>query len=183
MNSEAEAKTKTDAGMEQQQRRREEEQGRPTPAQVQARREVERALEEAERLRRERRYQEGIDLLVEALKFGIEKARIYFRLGNIYFDAGDLDRAEYAYLRAIEHDPEHVSAHHNLSVVYRRQGRIGEYVKLRKRALKLAQRHPEQVQLSAEQLQFARRLARGLLIFAGALLGLLALVLFLLSRF
>lgn len=163
-----------DTGMER-------EQEQPTPAQ--ARREVERALEEAERLRRERRYQEGIDLLVEALKFGLEKAKIYFRLGNLYFDAGDLERAEYAYKRAIEHDPEHVSAHHNLSVVYRRQGRIGEYIKLRKRALKLAQQHPEQVQLSPEQLQLARRLARGALILAGALLGLLALALFLLSRF
>jgi len=141
---------------------------------------VERALEEAERLRRAGRYREGIELLIEALQYGLEKAKIYFRLGNLYFDAGDLERAEYSYKRAIEHDPKHVNAHHNLSVVYRRQGRIGEYVKMHKRALKLAAHRP--VELSEEGVRRARRLALKLFLFGMGFLALLALVIFLLSR-
>lgn len=144
---------------------------------------VEAALEEAERLRREGRHQEGIDLLVEALQYGVEKAKIYFRLGNLYFDAEDLERAEYSFKRAIEHDPEHVNALHNLSVVYRRQGRIGEYVKLRKRALGLAGRHPQKVQLSEEQVRRARRLALKILLSGIGFVALLALAIFLVSRF
>jgi tetratricopeptide (TPR) repeat protein len=141
---------------------------------------VEEALEKAERLRREGRYREGIELLIDALQYGLEKAKSYFRLGNLYFDAGDLERAEYAYKRAIEHDPEHVNAYHNLSVVYRRQGRIGEYVKLRKRALKLAARQP--VELPEEQARRARRLALRLFLFGMGFLALLVLVILLLSR-
>lgn len=142
---------------------------------------VEQALEEAERLRRAGRYREGIELLIDSLQYGIEKAKIYFHLGNIYFDLGDLERAEYSFKRAIEHDPEHVNAHHNLSVVYRRQGQIGEYVKLRKRALKLAAHRP--VELPEEGVRRARRLALKLFLFGIGFLALLALVIFLISRF
>ncbi len=152
----------------------------PTPAE--ARREVEEALTKAEALRKERRYQEGIELLLTALRHGLERDKIYFRLGNIYFDAGELEKAELAYKKAIEANPEHVNAHHNLSVVYRRQGRIGEYIKLRKRALKLVQRHPEQVQLTPEQLQLARRWAWRLLLTVLGIIAALALALFLLAR-
>ena len=111
----------------------------------------ERALARAEELRRSGRPQEGIPLLVEALKYGVEKARIYFRLGNLYYDAGDLSRAEYAYKRAIEEDPRHALAHHNLGVVYRKQGKIGLSVKMLKKARKLEMLHPRRVELSPEQ--------------------------------
>lgn len=147
---------------------------------------VEATLEEAERLRQAGRYQEGIALLNEALKLGAgagagpERAKIYFRLGNTYFDAGDLARAEAAYKQAIALDPNHASAHHNLAVVYRRQGRIEDYIKQRKLALKVAGRRP--VRLSPEQERAARSLALKLLLFGLGLLGLLILAVYLLSR-
>ena len=78
---------------------------------------VTEALARAEEHRKRGEFNEGIHLLVEALKYGIKKEAIYFRLGNIYIDAGDLSRAEYAYKRALEVDPHHVNAMHNLSVV------------------------------------------------------------------
>lgn len=145
-------------------------------------REVEAALEEAERLRTAGRYQEGIALLIDALRFGQKAAQIFFRLGNLYYDSHDLERAEYAYKKAIEHDPLYVSAHHNLAVVYRQQGRIGEYVKQWKQALRLAGRHPERVQFSEEQARRVRRLALRLFLFLFALLALVFLAIYFLGR-
>lgn len=99
---------------------------------------VEKAFEEAKIHRKEKRFQKGIDLLNDALRYQVKEDEVYYRLGNIYYDAGDLDRAEYAYQRAIAENKEHVDAHHNLSVVYKRKGRIWEFVKMRKKATKLA---------------------------------------------
>lgn len=88
---------------------------------------------------------------MDALKYRVKRAQIYFRLGNLYFDAGDLARAEYAYKRAIEEDPRHAAAHHNLGVVYRRQGKIGLSVKMLKKARRLELLYPRKVELSPDQ--------------------------------
>lgn len=143
---------------------------------------VKEALEQAEKLRRERRYDEGIELLIEALKYGAEKAQIYFRLGNLYFDTQKLEHAEYAYRRAIDFDPKHINAHYNLGVVYKKQGRISEYIKMRKLANTLALRYPEQMVLSPDQVKRARSFANRLLVFAGLVIVAIALALFLLTR-
>lgn len=140
--------------------------------------EVEAILERAEKLRQEKRYEEGIALLSEALKHGIEQAQIYYRLGNIYYDAKRYEHAEYAYRRAIDHDPLHINAHYNLGVVYRKQGRIEESLKMRRKANELAQRHPELLKVSPEQIEYARRFARKLLI--GGLILIIAIVILLL---
>lgn len=140
------------------------------------------ALDRGEELRKAKEYDQGIDVLVEALQYGVEKAKIYFRLGNIYFDAGKLDHAEYAYRRAIDCEPNHVNAHHNLSVVLRKQGRLSESVKLYRQAQRLAIKYPDQVQLSPEQTAHARQLARRWLIVAGIFLGMIVLGVILLGR-
>ncbi len=137
---------------------------------------VGKVLERAETLRREKRYKEAIDLLVDALRYGEEKAAIYFRLGNVYFDAGDLSRAEYAYQRAIQEDPRHASAHHNLGVVYRKQGKIAESVKMLKKARSLEIRYPKKVELTPEQKKLVWHVAWPMMLVP---LGLLALVFFL----
>lgn len=146
--------------------------------------EVERALERAEALRKQGRYAEGLALLQTALLLDAERARkaqIYFRMGNIYFDSGRLEDAEQAYLKAIAHDPLHISAHHNLGVVYRRQGRIAESLKMRKKANVLARRHPERLKLAPQEIQRARRFARAWLL--GGLIVLALLLLLLLWAF
>ncbi|MFQ6002584.1 MAG: tetratricopeptide repeat protein [Candidatus Zixiibacteriota bacterium] len=104
--------------------------------------EVEKAIEEAKIHRREKRFQKGIDLLSNALRYRVKEDEIYYQLGNIYYDAGDLDRAEDTYQRAIEKNKEHVNAHHNLGVIYKRKGRIWEFVKMKKKATKLAPKNP-----------------------------------------
>lgn len=157
----------------------------PDPSELTAteRRElVQGALKYAEELRREKRYKEAIDLLVDLLRYGEEKATIYFRLGNVYFDAGDLSRAEYAYQRAIQEDPRHVSAHHNLGVVYRRQGKISESVKMLKKARRLEIRYPKKVELTPEQRKALLRLAWPMMLVPVALVALFFLLAWLVGR-
>lgn len=143
----------------------------------------EQVLAQAERLRRERRHKEGIDLLVDVLRYGVLRSQVYFRLGNLYFDAGDLSRAEYAYQRAIQEEPHHASAHHNLGVVYRRQGRIDQSVRMLKRARRLEVRHPPQANLSEEQKRAAKRLALPMMAVPLLIVGLIVLIVYLVSRF
>lgn len=147
------------------------------------RREIcQRALARAEELRRAGRYQEGIALLADLLRYGVDKAQVYFRLGNLYFDAGDLAGAEQSYKRAIAEDPTHASAHHNLGVVYRRRGDIARSIKMLKKARKLELRHPRQVPLTPEQKSFLKRMALPML--AVPVLALIAvlLLIYLLTR-
>ncbi len=103
---------------------------------------VQDALERADELRREKDYASAISLLVEALRYGLDKAKLYYRLGNVYVDGGDLARAEYAYNRALEIDPHFVNAMHNLAVVYRRQKKMSLYVKTYKKSQRMAIRRP-----------------------------------------
>ncbi len=137
---------------------------------------VAEALRLGEELRRAKEYDKGIDLLVEALQYGVEKAKIYFRLGNIYFDAGKLEHAEYAYRRAIDIDPTHVNAHHNLSVVLRKQGKLSDAIRMKRQAERLAMQYPQHVQLTPEQIEQARRFARRWLIGLGIVFAALVLV-------
>jgi tetratricopeptide (TPR) repeat protein len=137
---------------------------------------VQDALERAEELRKKKEYKEGITLLVEALRYGIDKAKIYYRLGNIYIDGDDLNRAEYAYKRALEMDPHYVNAMHNLAIVYKRQKKISLYVKTYKKSQRMEVRYPRESKLTDEQKGRLRRLSFkilfGLLV-AGGIIALL----------
>ncbi|HHY97365.1 MAG TPA: tetratricopeptide repeat protein [Firmicutes bacterium] len=112
---------------------------------------VKQALAEAENLRQQGRCQEGLDLLSDVLAFGIMRADIHYRMGNLYFDLGDLDSAERAYRKAIECNPEHVNAHHNLAVVCKRKGKLDEAVRLRRRAFALEMKHPPKPPQGADE--------------------------------
>ncbi len=120
---------------------------------------VQHALDRSEKLRKKKKHKEGIDLLVDALQYGINKAMIYYRLGNLYIDSEDLDRAQYAYKRALDVDEHHVNAMHNLAVVYKRQGKVSQYVKTYKKAQRLRLRHPPNMELDKKQKSRLRRLA------------------------
>jgi len=99
---------------------------------------VRAAIERADGLRRERRFQEAVDVLVDFLKAGIEIAEIHYRLGNIRVDEGRLEAAEACYKKSLAVDPYHENAMHNLSVVYKRQGQIGRFVRTYKRSRRVA---------------------------------------------
>lgn len=121
--------------------------------------EIERVLQQAEELRREGRHEEGIQLIFEALPHGVGRAQLYYRLGNLYYDSGAYERAEFAYRQAITHDPLHINAYHNLGVVYRRQGRVEESLRMRRKANRLARQHPERIGIKPEELKQIRRFA------------------------
>jgi len=109
---------------------------------------VREAIVKADEHRKRKEFKEGIDLLLDALAFGIERAALYYRLGNIYYDAGDFGRAEYAYKRALEVDPKFANAMHNLAIVYKRQKKIDLYVRTYKASQRLAIRHPRRSELA-----------------------------------
>ena len=122
-------------------------------------------------------------MLLDALKYRLELARIYFRLGNLYFDSGKLDKAESAYKQAIEEDPKYASAYHNLGVVYRRQGKIGQSVKMLKKARRLELRYPRPVKLTQDQKRVLRRMALPMISIPFVALILVLVIIYLIARF
>ncbi|MFP4201647.1 MAG: tetratricopeptide repeat protein [Candidatus Acetothermia bacterium] len=144
---------------------------------------VDRLVEKGQELREAGNYQGAKEKLLKALELGVNRDEVYYRLGNTFYDAGDLDRAEYSYERAIEENEEHVNAQHNLAVVYKDQGRVGESVKQRKKANKLEIKNPKDPDLSEDDKRFARRFALKLLFFLTFGITGLGVLIYLLSRF
>ena len=140
------------------------------------------SLEKADALRKKKEYKEAIALLVEALRYGLDKAKIYYRLGNTYADGGDLARAEYAYNRALKMDPKYVNAMHNLAVVYRRQKKMALYVKTYKKSQWLSIKNPHKTELSPDQKKKIRGLSRTVFVWLFGGVALIVIVVWLLSR-
>jgi tetratricopeptide (TPR) repeat protein len=143
---------------------------------------IREAMTRADELRREKRFQEAISLLVDALQYGIDKSALYYRLGNVYFDGADLSRAEYAYNRALEVDPKHVNAMHNLAVVYKRQKKISLYVKTYKKSQRMALRYPKNPELSKDEKRRIRFLSARVLLWIVGGLGAVAVLIWLFAR-
>ena len=143
---------------------------------------VSESLEKAEVLRKKKDFKEAISLLVDALQYGLEKAQIYYRLGNVYIDGEDLSRAEYAYNRALEIDPKFTNAMHNLAVVYRRQKKISLYVKTYKKSQRLTITNPQKTSFNPDEKKKIRGMSRNafLWLFGGA--GFILFVIWLILR-
>ncbi len=69
-----------------------------------------------------------------------EKAELYFKLGNAYFDLGKFPDAVNAYLRALDYDESLKPARYNLARVYVETGRIEEAEEI---VLELLEEEPE----------------------------------------
>jgi len=144
---------------------------------------VSSSLEKAKNLRKQGDYKEGIDLLLDALKLGVNEDEIYYRLGNIYFDSGDMDRAEYSYEQAVEKNEKHANAQHNLAVVYKKLGKIGKSVKQRKKAKKIEMKNPKDPDLSDEARSYAKWFAFKLFLTITLGIAGIGLLIYLASRF
>jgi|AntAceMinimDraft_16_1070373.scaffolds.fasta_scaffold31184_2 tetratricopeptide (TPR) repeat protein len=143
---------------------------------------VEHALVRAEKHRKKKEYKQGISLLVEALRYGIDKAQIYYRLGNIYIDGDDFNRAEYAYKRALDVDAHYVNALHNLAIVYKRQKKTSLFVKTYKKAQRMEIRHPRKGNLDRTQKKHLRRLSMKIMLWMLAIGGIVVIVMVLVWR-
>ena len=143
---------------------------------------VRESLEKADALRKKKDYEQAISLLVEALRYGLDKAKIYYRLGNVYVDGGDLTRAEYAYNRALEMDPNFVNAMHNLAVVYRRQKRMSLYVKTYKKSQRLLIKKPRKTEFDPDQKKWLRGLSRTVFFWLFGGTALIVILVWLLTR-
>ena len=143
---------------------------------------VRESLEKADALRKKKEYEEAISLLVEALRYGLDKAKIYYQLGNTYIDGGDLARAEYAYNRALEMDPKYVNAMHNLAVVYRRQKKMALYVKTYKKSQLLSIKNPRRTQFNPVQKKRIRWLSRTVFFWLFGGIALIVFIVWLLAR-
>lgn len=141
------------------------------------------SIEKAKELRKQGNYDQGKEELLDALELEANKDKVYYRLGNIYFDAGDLDRAEYSYKRAVEENEDHINAQHNLAVVYRKQGKISKSVKQRKKANKIELQNPKDPDLSDEERSYAKKFALKLILFIIAGLAGLGLIVYLIAVF
>lgn len=143
---------------------------------------VNESLEKAEALRKKKEYKEAISLLVDTLQYGLEKAQIYYRLGNVYIDGDDLSRAEYAYNRALEIDPKFINAMHNLAVVYRRQKKMSLYVKTYKKSQLLSIKNPHKTNFNPEEKKKIRGMSRTVFLWLFGGTGLIVLMIWLFGR-
>jgi len=143
---------------------------------------VRESIDRAKELRKKKEYKEAISLLVDALQYGLEKATIYYQLGNVYIDGDDLARAEYAYKRALEMDPNHVNAMHNLAIVYRRQKKMSLYVKTYKKSQRLSLKRPHKTNFTKSEQRKLRGLSGRVFLYIIGGFGLVLLVIWLITK-
>jgi tetratricopeptide (TPR) repeat protein len=79
-------------------------------------------------------------------------------LGNLLFDAGNLEQAEAVYRRVLDFSPNLVDAHNNLGNVFREQGRLDESIDAYNQALVLKPEHVEGHSNLGEALKDAGRI-------------------------
>lgn len=105
---------------------------------------VREAIDRADELRREKRFDDAAAVLGEALASAspADEAELHYRLGNVRIDSGDLDGAEAEYAACLALDARHADAMNNLAVVYKRQGRRSLFAKTYRRALWLTAKNP-----------------------------------------
>lgn len=72
------------------------------------------------------RFLEAADAFGTAGTLGRQGADPFYNQGNMYMKAERLDQAERSYLRALQLEPDHTSAHYNLAVLYLKQSRAPE---------------------------------------------------------
>lgn len=90
--------------------------------------------------------------LEQALEHDAGHYRARMNLGNLALESDDLEQAERLFRQVLQEAPDYDSAHHNLGVVLRRQGKLYESVKAIRKGQRLGvQRIKEDSKLEAKQ--------------------------------
>lgn len=108
--------------------------------QVRASAEVRADFDSALRLLEQKRFAEGIALLVRVTEAAPELTAAHIDLALAYGELNDLPRAEASLERALQLSPRHPVVHNELGIVYRKTGRFEQARKSYERALEL---HPD----------------------------------------
>ncbi|MDB4349746.1 tetratricopeptide repeat protein [Omnitrophica bacterium] len=79
----------------------------------------------------------------KTLKYAPKSPRVHNGLGNLYYHAGENEKAIASYKKAIEVDPEHVESYTNLGIIYNSTGKDEEAIALYKKAVELNPDHAQ----------------------------------------
>jgi len=82
--------------------------------------------ESAVRMFEQQQHEQGIASLLNVIERAPNVTAAHIDLGIAYARAGDLDKAEASFKRALQLNPRHPIAYNELGMVYRRQGKFGE---------------------------------------------------------
>lgn len=82
-------------------------------------------------------YDTSIKYFKKALDIKPEEPDVYYNLGNVFKDIGELEEAINCYLKAIELNPEFIDAYNNLGVVLKNKGDYENSIKMFKKAIDL----------------------------------------------
>lgn len=89
---------------------------------------------QADALHNEQKYQEEVNLLLQALDLDEQNSDVWTKLGRAYRLLGLYDDALRCYERALKLDPENAAAYGNIGVVYQVKGDYGKAVRYLKQA-------------------------------------------------
>ena len=93
--------------------------------------------ESAVRMLELQQYEQGVATLLKVTQSAPNVTAAHIDLGIAYARAGDLDKAEESFTRALQLNPRHPIAHNELGMAYRRKGRFNEARASYEKALEL----------------------------------------------
>ncbi len=95
------------------------------------------AFNEALELIEDGRYQEAVEALTPIVDENQERVALHRLMGTLYLQLSDLDKAEYFMQRAVNLDPQDADAQYDLAVLYYRQMRHSQAIRVLDRAERL----------------------------------------------
>lgn len=82
-------------------------------------------------------YDVAIDYLLRALKIRPDDSTLYYNLGIVYKEKGEIDKAIESYRRAIEGNPDFADAYNNLGILLKEKGVLDDAMEYFGKAIKL----------------------------------------------
>ncbi len=94
--------------------------------------------EQAVKFENEERYEDALDLILKALNTSYDDIVLITKLGGLYAQLGELDKAAQVYSKAIQLNPEDAFLHISIASIYEQQGKYDEAFNSYYRAMMLS---------------------------------------------